>query len=443
MRKNTILAEAKQYNLESIFKLSIFMFISLIIFLAIFSGAFERATYWYTLRLPTKYLRLPLLFYALMVIIHLPYRAIFTFKYKPYPIRENNLPSVSVVIPAYNEGRMVENSITSAIRAFYPRSKLEIICIDDGSVDDTWKYIERLRRRYPRLLTTIRFKKNQGKRIALAAGFHRAKGEIIVTMDSDTVMERQALKAIVSPFSNKRIGASTAKVRVYNKKDNLLTRMLAVRYAMAFEFFRASRSAFNTVFCCSGVLSAYRRKIIMEILPQWLNQEFLGQKCTYGDDRSLTNFVLRSGYYTVYQKNAIVYTTVPNNLTKLAKMLARWHKSFIRENYIFSTFMLSNYRSKNKVLPIFDFSLSTLLIPFQFYMVLFTIYYIFIDPILMLRFLALISIMGSVYMMLYIKFEKNTDFVYGLLYSYLHVFFLMWTIPYAIITFKNNSWLTR
>jgi len=105
--------------------------------------------------------------------------------------------------------------------------------------------------------------------------------------------------------------------------------------------------------------------------------------------------------------------------------------------------MLSNYRSKNKVLPIFDFSLSTLLIPFQFYMVLFTIYYIFIDPILMLRFLALISIMGSVYMMLYIKFEKNTDFVYGLLYSYLHVFFLMWTIPYAIITFKNNSWLTR
>jgi hyaluronan synthase len=443
MEKNVTLVQAKQNNLESIFKLSIFMFVTLIVFLAIFTGAFERASYLYNFRLPTRYLRLPLFFYAFMVLIHLPYRAIFTFRYKPYPIREDNLPKVSVVIPAFNEGKMVEYSIISAVQASYPRSKLEIICIDDGSADDTWNYMERLKLRYPKLVKTIRFKKNQGKRAALAAGFHRAKGDIIATMDSDTVMEENAIKAIVSPFNDEKVGATTAKVRVFNSKDNLLTRMLGVRYAMAFEFFRASRSTFKTVMCCSGVLSAYRRKIIMNILPQWLNQEFLGQKCTYGDDRSLTNFVLRSGYDTIYQKNAIVYTTVPNNLTKLAKMLTRWHKSFIRENYIFATFMFSNYRTKNKLLPIFDFFLSSLLIPFQFYMVFFTMYYIFIDPLLILRFLALISIMGSIYMMLYIKFEKNTDFVYGLLYSYLHIFFLMWTIPYAIITFRNNSWLTR
>jgi len=391
MRKNATLVRAKQTNLESIFKLSIFMFISLIIFLAIFTGSFERAGYLYNFRLPTRFLRIPLLFYAFLVLIHLPYRAIFTFRYKAYPIQKNNFPTVSVVIPAYNEGKMVENSILSAIHASYPRSKLEIICIDDGSVDDTWEYMNQLKKRFPKFVKTIRFKKNQGKRTALAAGFRRAKGEIIVTMDSDTVMEKEALKAIVAPFEDERIGASTAKVRVYNSKENLLTRMLGVRYTMAFEFFRASRSTFNTVFCCSGVLSAYRQEIIRNILPQWLNQEFLGQKCTYGDDRSLTNFVLRSGYYTVYQKNAVVYTTVPSNLKKLAKMLARWHKSFIRENYIFATFMFSNYRNKNKALPIFDFFLSSLLIPFQFYMVLFTIYYIFVDPILMLRFLALIS----------------------------------------------------
>ena len=65
------------------------------------------------------------------------------------------------------------------------------------------------------------------------------------------------------------------------------------------------------------------------------------------------------------------------------------------------------------------------------------------DPILILRFLALIIIMGLTYMLFYIRFEKNTDFIYGILYSFLHVFFLMWTVPYAVLTFKNNSWLTR
>jgi len=197
------------------------------------------------------------------------------------------------------------------------------------------------------------------------------------------------------------------------------------------------------VFCCSGVLSAYRKEIIDKILDKWLHQMFMGQVCTYGDDRSLTNFVLRSGYNTVYQRNSIVYTIVPSNLPKLARMLVRWHKSFIRESVVFITFMFSNYRRKNRFLPIFDFTLSTILIPFQFYIIIYSIIHIFIDPLLILRFLAIITIMGSVYMSFYVKFEKNTDFVFGLLYSFLHVFFLMWTVPYAVITFRNNSWLTR
>ena len=105
-------------------------------------------------------------------------------------------------------------------------------------------------------------------------------------------------------------------MRVYNKTENLLTRMLAVRYVMAFEFFRASTSVFKTVMCCSGVLSAYRAKVVSRLQGAWLNQEFLGQKCTYGDDRALTNFVLREGYHTVYQRTAEVKTLAPPTLSE-------------------------------------------------------------------------------------------------------------------------------
>ncbi|MDH5405484.1 MAG: glycosyltransferase family 2 protein [Candidatus Aminicenantes bacterium] len=430
-------------KVDNIYKLLIFFTLTVLVLTAFITGSFSRVSYWYNLNLMTQYFSLPLFLYTIMICIHLPYRSVLCFMNQPYVQRNGYYPKVTVIIPAYNEGKMVEKSICSCLNSNYPKSRLQIISVDDGSEDDTWHYIRRQQKEHPDLVKGIRLPQNRGKRWALAEGFKRASGKILVTMDSDSVMERDALSNLVAPFIDKEIGAATAKVKVLNKNENLLTRMIGVRYIMAFEFYRASRSTFKTVFCCSGVLSAYRKEIIDKIMDQWLHQRFMGQVCTYGDDRSLTNFILRSGYYTVYQRNSVVYTLVPSTLPKLARMLVRWHKSFIRESIVFITFMFSNYRRNNRFLPIFDFTLSTVLIPFQFYIIIYSIIHIFIDPLLILRFLAIITIMGSVYMSFYVKFEKNTDFVFGLLYSFLHVFFLMWTVPYAVITFKNNSWLTR
>ncbi|OGL38367.1 MAG: hypothetical protein A2042_10130 [Candidatus Schekmanbacteria bacterium GWA2_38_11] len=429
-------------NLERIFKIFLFVTFSLIVFSAYVTGSFAKAGYWYNINIFSKYFSLPLFFYAFLVCIHLPYRAILWFCYKPYKLKDY-FPKISVIIPTYNEGEMVSKALLSCVNSDYPESKLEIICIDDGSTDDTWSHIQKIQQQYPLLITAIKSRRNKGKRNALAIGFRKSMGEILVTMDSDSIADEKAFKAIVAPFVDKKIGAVTAKVKVFNKDENFLTRMLGVRYTMAFEFFRASTSVFKTVMCCSGVLSAYRKSVIMKFLNEWLYQEFMGQVCTYGDDRSLTNFVIRKGFYTVYQRNSVVYTLVPNNLKKLAKMLTRWHKSFIREGIIFSSFMFTRYRKKNRFLPAFDFCLTTILMLFQFYVFFFSLYYITIDPILILRFFSLIVIMGLVYMLFYIRFEKNSDFVYGIIYAFLHVFFLMWTIPYAFITFKNNSWLTR
>lgn len=427
--------------LERYGKMLIFLFLCSIIITAILSGSFQRASHWYNLTPVSRAAAIPLILYSFLTAINLSYRSILCFLYRPFPIGSHT-PTLTVVIPAYNEGAMVEKSIVSSMQAEYPPGKKEVIVVDDGSSDDTWTYVQRAKAVYPEV-AAIRLERNMGKRQALAVGFEKARGDIIVTMDSDSVIERDGLRALVAPFEDAKVGAVTARVRVYNRSENLITRMLAVRYAMAFQFFRSSQSVFSTVMCCSGVLSAYRRSVLDRIVRPWLNQMFLGERCTYGDDRSLTNFILRSGYETVYQSTAVVSTIAPPTMKKLSRMLIRWHKSFIRENIIFAKFMLTRYREGNRILPVADFSLVSIMFPFQFYTFGYSMYYIFHDPLLVFRFLALITLMGLFYMLFYIKFERNSDFVYGVLYSFLHVFVLMWTIPYAALTMKDGRWLTR
>ncbi len=121
-------------------------------------------------------------------------------QYKPYPVPPGPLPKVTVIIPAYNEGGMVEKALYSVAASDYPAECLEIICIDDGSRDDTWDYIERAARRYPGLIESIRFPQNRGKREALYAGFTRGSGEYFVTVDSDSLVTPQTVKQILAPL---------------------------------------------------------------------------------------------------------------------------------------------------------------------------------------------------------------------------------------------------
>ena len=120
--------------------------------------------------------------------------------YKPHPLAEGPLPSLTVIIPAYNEGAMVEKAIYSVAAADYPTERLEIICIDDGSRDNTWLYIQRAQKRYPHLVKALRFPENRGKKAALYAGFTRGRGEVFVTVDSDSVIEPDALRHLVAPL---------------------------------------------------------------------------------------------------------------------------------------------------------------------------------------------------------------------------------------------------
>ncbi len=382
--------------------------------------------------------------YSLAFICFQVVRTVLWWRYRPYPVVEEDLPKVTVIVPAYNEGPMVLKALYSVATSNYPPDKLEIICIDDGSKDDTWSYIEQAQRRYPGLIQTIRFPRNRGKREALYVGFKRGQGDFFVTVDSDSVIQTETLKQIVAPLLHDPvIGAVAGNVKVYNRRSNILTRMLWVRFILSFDFLRASQSMYGFVFCTPGALSAYRRTAISDILETWRHQTFLGEQCIIGEDRAFTNLVLQQGYHTVYQRSATVYTTVPETYRGLCRMFLRWDRSNFRESLVQFSFMFRRYRPKHRLLPILDFFVREVELPLTCIFLPLFILTVWQYPLVLLKFLSAVCLMSFILTFYYIREEKDLDFTYGIIYSYYAFFLLRWIKPYAFFTMRNGRWLTR
>jgi hyaluronan synthase len=338
---------------------------------------------------------------------------------------------------------MVERSIRSAALSDYPRGALELIIVDDGSRDDTFFHMRHLRREFPDLVRLVRFRGNRGKRAALLEGFQAARGEIVLTIDSDSEVEPTTVREMVKPFlADARIGAVAGRVAVLNR-DSFISRMLEVQYALAFDFGRAAQSVYRAVACCPGALSGFRRSLILPHLREWTEQKFLGRPVNHGEDQALTNIVLRCGYDTVYQSSAVVHTLAPTKYGQLSRMFVRWDRSYIVEGFSFAKFMFSAYRRENRVLPIVAFAFSA--------MRLLSVVYLVIGLPTLLQthatdvargLLALLA--GTIFTALYyLRIERSFRFLYGVAYAVFSVCCLQWILPWAMLTVRDERWGTR
>jgi hyaluronan synthase len=276
----------------------------------------------------------------------LVWRLVFALRYKPYaPVEDDRLPPVTVVIPAYNEGSQVLSTVRSIMASCYPLQKMQVICVDDGSQDDTWQWMQQALEEYPRRVQLIRQPTNKGKRAALLAGFAQAVGQVYVTIDSDSEVLPDTLRQVVSPLvHDERIGAVAGNVRVLNLHEGAIPKMMEVSFSCAFDFIRSGQSVYGGVFCTPGALSAFRARMIEPHLDAWADQTFMGKPAAIGEDRALTNIVLASGYRVVYQRHAMVFTKVPIHYAGLRKMLLRWARSNIRENLVMLSFIVGPFR---------------------------------------------------------------------------------------------------
>ncbi len=370
-------------------------------------------------------------------------RTVLWIVYRPSPAATGEAaPRVTVVIPAYNEGAMVLQSIESAANADYPRDRLEVLVVDDGSKDDTWSYILEAARRHPGLVTALRHDRNRGKREALALGFARARGEVLVTIDSDSVIERGALLALAGPFRDARVGAVAGKVVVYNRGHGLIPRMLHVRFILSFDMLRAAESVYRNVYCCPGALTAYRAKALRGVLERWKRQEFLGARCTFGEDRAMTNYLLDQGYDSVYQRTAVVHTLVPSDYGKLCKMLLRWDRSYVREEIRFARIVWKR-PWPTRALAVFDRFITNARIPISYASLAILPVVVAVHPAVVAPMITVMGALSLFQVLYYLRSERSFDFVYGVLYAYFSSIALFWIFPYAVATVRARGWLTR
>jgi hyaluronan synthase len=385
----------------------------------------------------------PSLLWAAMGVVLIGFRTILWLRYRPFPSATmDEAPRLSVIIPAYNEGRMVRNSIESVARARYPQDRIEILVVDDGSRDDTWQHIEMCAREFPDLVRPFRLPKNRGKREALALGFERAGGDVFVTIDSDSVIEPDALLALVGPFRSARVGAVAGRVSVYNRHAGLIPRMLHVRFILSFDMLRAVESGYRTVYCCPGALTAFRAEAVRAVLNDWRQQKFLGSACTFGEDRALTNWILMHRYDTVYQGTALVRTLVPESYTKLCRMFLRWDRSYVREELRFLRIVWKRPLGP-RLIAFSERAITNLRYPVNFASLGLIAILINAHPLVLVRFLLSIGLLSLFYTTYFLRTERSMHFLYGVVYSFFSAFTLFWIFPYAVLTVRARSWLTR
>ena len=396
-----------------------------------------------------KFASWPLLISIIGIIAALALQTILWFRYRAETLngeqKDTDWPAVSVVVAALNEEAFIESSIESIFAGNYPTEKLEVICVNDGSTDGTEECLERAKGKYGDRLKVVQFKKNQGKRKALYVGYKLAKGEIIVTVDADSKAGRNAVRNLVVPLiMDEKTGAVAGRIAVLNEKANFLTRMLAVRYSISFDFGRAYQSVFGTVVSCSGALMAVRRSLFGSVMKDFLGQTFRGIPVTHGEDRALTTLVLRAGYEVKYQSNAVVYTAVPTRIGELNKMYLRWTRSYVREAVFLARFIFSrNRKARHKILPVIDFVFLNFLPPFHLLAIGVIVYAFIVDPISLVRHLVFIVILAFILSLYYLRTNRSWAFLYGIPYAIIAAFFQWWIVPFSLLTMKDQSWMTR
>lgn len=368
------------------------------------------------------------------------------FRYKPIEsVSDDLLPTCTVIVPAYNEGKLVWDTLLSLAESDFPEQKMQLLAIDDGSKDDTWYWMQQAKIKLGDRLTIFQQPENKGKRHALYRGFELGTGEIFVTVDSDSIVKKDTLRNLVSPFVvDKKCGAVAGNVHVLNNKKALLPKMLNVSFVMSFEFMRSAESMLGSVLCTPGAAAAYRRDAVFACLPEWINQTFMGQPSDIGEDRAMTNMILKQGLHVLFQRNAYVLTNVPEEYKGLYKMFIRWGRSNVRENIMMAQYVFKDFRKESKFGARLLFLNQSLRIIMAYPFLLFMLFFIAVHPVLFFSSTLLsIFIVSSFSVLFYAKRYSLSEAFWAYSYSIFYTFSLFWITPYAIATANKKGWLTR
>ena len=388
--------------------------------------------------------------YSIIAAMFLLTRYLFATFYRPVRIDPNYTPGVSIIIPCFEEEEWIQRTVHSCINQDYPVDKLEVIVVDDCSKDHSAERVEEIIAKLKeadtgdhayRVAERIRFFRqsaNLGKRDAMARGAREARHELLVFVDSDSFLDPFAIRNIVQPFKDKEMGGVSGRTDVANTYTNALTKMQAVRYSIAFRVMKAAEGYFDAATCLSGPLSCYRRDLVLKYMDAWLNQRFLGQKATFGDDRSMTNFILRHNR-TTYQDSAVCMTIVPRSYKVFLRQQMRWKRSWLRESLIAARFMW-----KKEPFMALSFYMGVLVPIAAPVIVLYNLFYVpIMHRVFPTSFIIGMLMMSLLMSMAQLFIRRSTTWIYALWFCLYYEAVLLWQMPVAWVTFWKTTWGTR
>jgi len=222
--------------------------------------------------------------------------------------RGGKLPRVTVVIPAYNEADSIGDTIRSVLASDYPRDRLEVLVVDDGSTDGTAAAAAEAGAR------VVRHERNMGRGAAVETGIRHARGEIVVTVDADTTVEPDAIRLLVEALaSTPRAGAACGRLRP-RVGGGVVGRGQRAEYAIGFAYSKLVKSLLGWMLIPCGAFSAYKRSVVAEARVA----------DTLAEDFDLGLHVIERGLRLVYEPAAVAYTDAPKTLGQLVRQRVRW-----------------------------------------------------------------------------------------------------------------------
>lgn len=263
-----------------------------------------------------------------LFILLVRYFAILIFAYlyiNEYTFRKSEEfnPFVSVIIPVYNEEKVLGKSIQSLLNQDY--SNYEIIIVNDGSTDNTKSVAESLVGYHKAVHSDIKVslitQTNSGKAKALNAGIQYSKADYILCMDGDSQLSPEAIKSAIRHFADPKIGAVAGNVKVLNR-HNFFTDLQALEYIEGLNMARSAQSFIRLVNIIPGPIGVFRKKAIQDA-------GFYSSD-TFAEDADLTLKIIANGWKIYYEPNSISYTEAPANLQQLLKQRYRWTRGILQ-----------------------------------------------------------------------------------------------------------------
>ncbi|MEW6528386.1 MAG: glycosyltransferase family 2 protein [Candidatus Micrarchaeota archaeon] len=225
---------------------------------------------------------------------------------------------VSIIIPAYNEEKTISKTIESVLKLNYPKEKLEIIVINDGSTDKTAEFVKTFKE------VVLINKKNTGKANSVNIGIKKAKGEFIATLDADSFVESNALNYMLGYFEEDEKVAAVVLVLKVHEPENIIQSMQYIEYLVS-AFFTKILSFLDAIMVTPGPFTVYKASIF--------------EKIGYFDENNITEDTeialrIQSAQYKIKSSyNTRVHTVSPVNIQKLLKQRIRWYTGFLENAY--------------------------------------------------------------------------------------------------------------